>query len=105
MTISEKSAYLKGLLDGLKLDEKEPETAVLKAVVDLLGDVTNAIDEIDDDLETLNDYIEEIDEDLGGVEEIVYDIDEDDCCDCCDDDCCDCDCDCDEDMILSLIHI
>ena len=35
-------------------------------------DLTEAVDEMDDDMETLNDYIEEIDEDLGNLEEIVY---------------------------------
>lgn len=94
MNIREKSAYLKGLAEGLKLDPAKDETKLLNAIIDLLGDITEAVDEMDDDMEVLNDYIEEIDEDLGAVEEIVY---EEYDCDCCDDDDCDCDCDCDDD--------
>ena len=93
MTLSEKAAYIQGLADGLELDEKTKEGKLIAALIDLVGELADAIEEIDEDLDTLNDYCEELDEDLGAVEEMVYDCD----CDCdCDDDCdCDCDCDCD----------
>ena len=94
MTLSEKAAYIQGLADGLELDESTKEGKLLAALIDLVGEMTDAIAEIDEDLDTLNDYIEEIDEDLGSVEEMLYDCD----CDCdddCDCDCCDCDDDCD----------
>ena len=100
MTLSEKAAYIQGLADGLELDESSKEGKLLAALIDIVGDITDAIEEIDEDLDTLNDYIEEIDEDLGAVEEIVYDCD----CDCDCDDECDCDgncCDCDEDCELA----
>lgn len=102
MDMKEKSAYLKGLAEGMKLDESSSEVKLINAIIDLLGDVTEAIDEIDSDLETLNDYAEELDEDLGAIEELIYD--DCDCdCDCCDDDCdCDCDCDCDEDLFCEI---
>ena len=38
MTISEKSAYLKGLMDGLKLNTESDEGKMIAAIVDLLGD-------------------------------------------------------------------
>ena len=82
MNIREKAAYLKGLAEGLKLDSTKDEVKLIYAMIDLLDDLTEAVDEMDDDMETLNDYIEEIDEDLGTVEEIVYeDLDDCDCCD------------------------
>ena len=111
MTLSEKAAYIQGLADGLDLDETTKEGKLLAALIDLVGEMADAIGEIDEDLDTLNDYIEEIDEDLGAVEEYLLDeMDEDDCdcCDCsddCDCDCLDCDCldccDCDEDCELA----
>ena len=101
MTLIEKAAYIKGLADGLDFDKTTAEGKLIAALLDLTGELCNAIEEIDEDLATLNDYIEEIDEDLGAVEEYLLDeLDEDDCdcCDCDDDDCdcCDC-CDCDDD--------
>ncbi|MBQ8393184.1 MAG: hypothetical protein IJX51_05360 [Clostridia bacterium] len=93
MDILEKCAYIKGLADGLNLDETKAEGKVLKAVIDLLSDICETIADMDDEVATLGDYIEEVDHDLGEVEEYVFD----DECDCCDDecDCCDCDDDCD----------
>ena len=93
MTLSEKAAYIQGLADGLELDESTKEGKLLAALIDLVGEMTDAIAEIDEDLDTLNDYIEEIDEDLGSVEEMLYDCDCDDDCEC-DGNCCDCDEDC-----------
>ena len=100
MKLSEKAAYLKGLAEGLSLDKTTPEGKLLTAMLDLLGDVTDAIGEIDEDLEYLNDYVEELDEDLGEVEKAIYGDDCDCDCDCCDDECEDwdedCGCNCDE---------
>lgn len=92
MTLSEKAAYIQGLAEGLSLDESTKEGKLLAALIDLVGEMADAIGEIDEDLDTLNDYIEEIDEDLGYVEEYLYDDEDDDfeCdgdCDCCDEDC------------------
>ena len=39
MTISEKSAYLKGLMDGLSLNTETDEGKMISAIVDLLGDM------------------------------------------------------------------
>ena len=38
MTLSEKSAYLKGLMDGLKLDTEKPEGQMISGIVELLQD-------------------------------------------------------------------
>ena len=100
MSITEKSAYIKGLADGLELDKTTKEGKIIAALLDLvdemateIADLQIDIEEIDEDLEYLNDYIEEIDEDLGEVEEILVEDDECDCDDC-DCTCDDCDCDC-----------
>ena len=87
MTITEKTAYLKGLLEGMNIDETKAEGKLLKAVIDTLDELANDLTDVAEDVATLNDYVEELDEDLGAVEEYLYDDD----CDC------DCDCDCDED--------
>ncbi len=96
MTLTEKTAYLKGLADGLAYDKETAEGKLIAALIDLCSDMAAKLEEVDEDIEYLNDYIEEIDEDLGTVEEYLIDEDECDCCDCdddCDCDCCDCDCD------------
>ena len=100
MTITEKTAYLKGLLEGMNIDETKAEGKLLKAVIETLDELANDLTDVAEDVATLNDYVEELDEDLGAVEEFVYSDDDCDCdcCDCDDDYDCDGDCDCcDED--------
>jgi hypothetical protein len=101
MTLGEKAAYIQGLADGVELDETTKEGKLIAALIDLVGDMADAIEQLDEDIDTLSDYVEELDEDLGSVEELLYD--DCDCCDCDDDDC-ECDgncCDCDEDCELA----
>ena len=95
MSVSEKVAYLKGLLEGLDMDEDKKEAKLFNAIIEALDDVASELSDIDEDMEELADYIEELDEDLGDVEEFVYDLD-DDCDCCCDDDDCDC---CDDECL------
>ena len=90
MNITEKTAYLKGLLEGMSIDESKPESKLLKAIVETLDDLANEVADLGDVCEYLEDYIDEVDHDLGDLEAECYDCDCD--CDCdCDDDCCDCD--------------
>ena len=101
MTLSEKAAYLKGLMDGLNLDTEKAEGKMISAIVDLLGDVTKRLTDVEETTIAISDELDEIEEDLDAIEDFIMDEDEDcDCCcgDCDCDDCedCDCDCDCDE---------
>ncbi|MBQ4044587.1 MAG: hypothetical protein IJD06_11400 [Clostridia bacterium] len=94
MNITEKSAYIKGLAEGLGLDASKPETKVINALLDLVSDLSAKIAELEKETETLNDYIEEIDEDLGFVEDLIYDDDDEDEDDDDDEDDYECDLDC-----------
>lgn len=84
MDICEKISYIKGLAEGLDLDVNTKEGKVLSAIIDLLGDITEEICEIEDGLDEMSEQLDAVDEDLSGVEDIIYD-DCDDDCDCCDD--------------------
>ena len=92
MDICEKIAYIKGLAEGLELSDDTKEGKILGAIIDLLGDITEEICDIEDGCDELMEQIDAVDEDLASLEEIIYEDDEDDCdCDCDCDDCCDCD--------------
>ncbi|MBO5322288.1 MAG: hypothetical protein J6B22_06805 [Clostridia bacterium] len=98
MDICEKIAYIKGLAEGLSLDETTKEGKILVAIIDLLGDITDEICEIEDGCDELMEQIDAVDEDLSSLEDFIYE--EDDCdCDCCDDDDCDC---CEDDEIYEI---
>ncbi len=101
MTLTEKAAYLKGLAEGTKIDDK----LTLK-LLELVSDMADKIDALEAELETHYAYLDELDHDLGELEEEVYDLEDefdeccDDDCDCDDDDCDCCDCDDDEDEVF-----
>ena len=78
MTISEKSAYLKGLMDGLKLNTESDEGKMIAAIVDLLADVTKKVVDIEDTTIAISDELDEIEEDLDAIEDFIMDEDEDD---------------------------
>ena len=48
MTLSEKSAYLKGLMEGLQLDTEKAEGKMIASIVELLGDVTKKLTNVED---------------------------------------------------------
>lgn len=89
METTESLGYLKGLLDGLDLDDNKKETKVFKAIVDVLSNLTEDVDDMTEGMEMLAEQIDAIDEDLADVEDYLVDDDFDCDCDC--DDCCDCD--------------
>ena len=95
MTISEKSAYLKGLMDGLNLNTETNEGKMIAAIVDLLGDVTRRLADVEETTIAISDELDEIEEDLDAIEDYIldeedefedYEEDEDDDFDFSDDD-------------------
>ena len=77
MTICEKSAYLKGLMDGLNLSTETDEGKMIAAIVDLLGDVTKRLKDVEDAPIAISDELDEIEEDLDAIEDFILDEDED----------------------------
>ena len=76
MTISEKSAYLKGLMDGLSLNTESDEGKMIAAIVDLLGDMSKRITDIEETTIAISDELDEIEEDLDAIEDYILDEDE-----------------------------
>ena len=87
MTISEKVAYLKGLADGLDLDqETSKEGKLIAKIIDVLEDVGFAVEDLEVEVETLADGMESRAEDLSDVETVIFDEEDEDengCCGSC----------------------
>lgn len=79
-TLTERVAYLKGLCEGMKLDDSSNESKVLLNIVDLLEEFALELEEMDIRQDELEDVIDEMDEDLAELEDEFYEID--DSCDC-----------------------
>ena len=77
MTINEKAAYLKGLMEGLQLDAEKAEGKMIAAIVDLLGDVTKKLTNVEDTTIAISDELDEIEEDLDAIEDFIMDEEDD----------------------------
>lgn len=78
MTLSEKSAYLKGLMDGLDLNKDTAEGKIISGIVDLLQEMTTSISDLEENAIAVSDELDEIEEDLDAIEEFLMDEDNDD---------------------------
>jgi len=79
MTVSEKVAYIKGLAEGMKIDESTNEGKITLALLDILKDIARELEAIDEELDDMADVVDEIEEDLCKLEDEVYgDLDLDD---------------------------
>ena len=78
MTLSEKSAYLKGLMDGLKLDQETNEGKMIAGIVDLLQDMASTVSDLEENAIAVSDELDEIEDDLDAIEEFLMEEDDDD---------------------------
>ena len=78
MTISEKAAYLKGLMDGLQLDTEKPEGKMIEGIVDLLGDLAKRLADVEETTIAISDELDEIEEDLDAIEDYILDEEDED---------------------------
>ena len=76
MTINEKAAYLKGLMDGLNLDTEAAEGKMISAIVELLGDMTKKVTDIEDTTIAISDELDEIEEDLDAIEDFIMEFED-----------------------------
>ena len=79
-------SYLKGLAEGLKIEENKDEGKVLLAIIDTLEDFAETMNGLAEDQEELENYVSFINEDLTDVEEELYGVTDDDLDDFEDDD-------------------
>lgn len=77
MTVTEKVAYLKGLVEGLGVDEGTKEGRIIKAIVDVLDDMALTVSDLEDGMSEISEQVDAIDEDLEDIEKDFYG-DEDD---------------------------
>ena len=83
--LNEKVSYLRGLMEGMKLDTTTNEGLLLSKIVDVLDSIACDIADLADAQEELNEYVDSIDQDLAELEEVFedeldeeYDDDEED---------------------------
>ena len=77
MELSNKAAYLQGLVDGLGVDESTKEGKIIKAMSALLAEMAEALESVDEDLSRAYDQINDLSDELENLEADLYEDDED----------------------------
>ena len=72
MGITEKVAYLRGLADGLGIDDATKEGKLLAAIIDVLDDMALEIEDMQEVQLELSEGLDAVSDDLEDVEDIVY---------------------------------
>ena len=60
MTLTEKAAYLKGLIEGYELNNDSKEGKVYTALIDLLDDLAMSVEDTEAGVDELYEVVEEI---------------------------------------------
>ncbi len=97
MTTIEKVAYLKGLMEGMKINEADDNGKLFCLMADILEDLSKDLADLADFTDELSEQVDAVDEDLNAIEEDFYDEWDEDC------DCCGCDCDCGEEEYFDVV--
>ena len=64
MTLTEKTAYIKGLVEGLELNADEKEVKVINAIIGLLDDMALTVSDLEESMNDMGNQLDEVDEDL-----------------------------------------
>ena len=80
--LSEKVAYLKGLAEGMKLDDTKNEGKMLLKIIDVLDEIAATVEELDEEVLDNTERIEEVEDCLDDVCEDLYDDECDGCTGC-----------------------
>lgn len=78
MTLSEKSAYLKGLMEGMQLSTETNEGKMIAALVDTIAEIAESIADLEENAIAVSDELDEIEETLDAMEDFLLDEDDDD---------------------------
>jgi hypothetical protein len=78
MKLPEKVAYLKGLMDGMKIDETSDNGRLFTCISEILEDVALQIEDLQDQVDEVVEAVDDIDGDLADMNEFLFDDDFDD---------------------------
>ena len=82
--LGEEVAYLRGLAEGLDIDDKSKEGKMISKIVEILGSFADTVEELEysvgdleDQVEELEYEVEELQQEVEDLEEWLYDEDDD----------------------------
>ena len=73
MTIKEKVSYIKGLVEGMEIDNKDLGKVIL-VMIDTITDMADEIEDLTDNALDIGEELDELSDDLANVEETLEDL-------------------------------
>lgn len=81
--VSKKVAYLKGMAEGMNLQEDSMQNRLILRMLEALEEISEELEAIEARQDEVEQYIDELDSDLGDVEEFLFgEEDEEEDCGC-----------------------
>ena len=74
--LTDRISYLKGLAEGLKLNADKDSNRMILEILDVLQETAQDLSQLTEAHNELNDYVESIDDDLAELEEDLFDDDD-----------------------------
>ena len=78
MDLNAKAAYIRGLMTGMEFDPESKNGKIIAAMMDLLEEMAATVVEHDDALDQVYDELETLDQDLDDVVSDLYELEDDD---------------------------
>ncbi|HHX68176.1 MAG: CD1247 N-terminal domain-containing protein [Miniphocaeibacter sp.] len=75
--IYENIAYLRGLAEGISVEEDGKTGKLLLGMIDVLDDLAEEVEALSYDIEDVEEYLTFMDDDLSDVEECLFEYDDD----------------------------
>lgn len=75
--LSEKAAYLKGLAEGLGIDNETKEGKLLGAIIEALDEIALEVDDMVIIQEDMQEQLDDVDNDLSELEDAFYELEDD----------------------------
>lgn len=74
--LTDRASYLKGLAEGMKLNPEKDSHKLLMELIELTGEMAAELETLTEAHDELNDYVESIDDDLADLEDTLFGDDE-----------------------------
>ena len=74
MELSKKVAYLKGLMEGLKIDDSTNEGKILTIMADILDEMSATVEDIAEEVDETVELVDTLDEDLGEIDDSFIEL-------------------------------
>ena len=89
--LTDRASYLKGLADGMDLNMEKGSNKLLVEALSVMQEMAEELEKLSNAHDELNEYVESIDDDLADLEDVLFGDEEDE------------DDDCDDEVIITMM--